>query len=72
MKVVSDTTLVVKRPEGIIEYAPGTVVEYSKEKAEELVTRGLARAYVPSAPAEGAASDPEPEKPPKPEKPQKA
>lgn len=50
MKVVSDTTLVVKTKAGIVEYAPGTVVEYPKEKAEELVLRGLAREHVPEKP----------------------
>jgi len=43
MKVVSDTTLVVKSDEGVIEHPPGTVVDYPDSKATELVERGLAR-----------------------------
>ncbi len=56
MKVVSDTTLVVKKGSGVVEYPPGTVVEYGKEQAEELVSRGYAREYVPEAPPEASAA----------------
>lgn len=55
MKVVSDTTLVVKSDEGVIEHPPGTVVDYPDSKAKELVERGLARIYVPEPAREATA-----------------
>ena len=65
MKVVSDTTLVVKTKDGVVEYPPGTVVDYPKEKAEELVARGLARAHVPEKPVAEAKVEPPKVEPPK-------